>query len=284
MRIINKFAFAFAGLMMMFSTQAMADESVASAPAPTVAPAAGSNADAYIKDINDLAGATRMLEQVDRNHSPFSDQTIETNMVLNGGSHHDVTYTFTTYSKGGDKRSVRFHSPADMRGMGVVTKGRDEVYARLPDSNKVRRVGTHSKRQSFYGSDWAMDDMTMINMAQDYDIVKILDLKADNNTHVKLELKLKPTTDLPYPNVVIKVDKQRLLMDFIEYYGENGKLIKTQYRDTLKDLGNGYELYTHITVIDAATQHKTENNVLSEKINQNIPDETFTKRWLVRSI
>ena len=65
----------------------------------------------------------------------------------------------------------------------------------------------------------------MINMAQDYDVVKILDLKADNNTHVKLELKLKPTTDLPYPKVVIKVDKQRLLMDFIEYYGENGKLI-----------------------------------------------------------
>lgn len=281
---IHKIAPLAAGLMMLFSTSAMAQEVVPAAPAPAVAPAAGSNADAYIKDTSDLAGATRMLEQVDKNHSPFKDQTIETNMVLNGGIHHDVTYTFTTYSKGGDKRSVRFHSPAEMRGMGVVTKGRDEVYARLPDSNKVRRVGTHSKRQSFYGSDWAMDDMTMMNMAQDYDIVKILDLKADNNTHVKLELKLKPTTDLPYPKLVVKIDKQRLLMDFIEYYGENGKLIKTQYRDNLKDLGNGYELYTHITVIDAATKHKTENNVFSEKINQNIPDETFTKRWLVRSI
>ncbi len=281
---IHKFAFAFAGLMMMFSTQAMADEVVAGAPAPAVAPAAGSNADAYIKDINDIAGATRMLEQVDKNHSPFQDQTIETNMVLNGGTHRNVTYTFTTYTKGNDKRSVRFHSPADMRGMGVVMKGRDEVYARLPDSNKVRRVGTHSKRQSFYGSDWAMDDMGMVNMAMDYDIVKIIDLKADNNTHVTLELKIKPTTDLPYPKLVIKIDKKRLLMDYIEYYNESGKHLKTQYRDTLKDLGNGYELYTHITVVDAATKHKTENNVFSEKINQNIPDETFSKRWLVRSI
>ncbi len=276
----NKFGFVFAGLMMFAP---MAAVTLDAEPA-VAAPAAGANADAYIKDANDIAGATRMLEQVDKNHSPFTDQTIETKMILNGGVHHDVVYSFTTYTKGSDRRSVRFHEPAEMRGMGVVMKGRDEVYARLPGSEKARRVGTHSKRQSFYGSDWAMDDMGMVNMAMDYDIVKIIDLKADNNTHVALELKIKPTTDLPYPKLIIKIDKKRLLMDYIEYFNESGKSLKTQYRDTLKDLGNGYELYTHITVINSDTKHKTENIVESEKINQNIPDTTFQQRWLTRSI
>lgn len=277
---LNKFAFAFAGLMMFAPMAAVAQ----SADSAAAAPAAGANADAYIKDINDIAGATRMLEQVDKNHSPFKDQTIKTRMVLNGGSHHDVTYTFDTHTKGANRRAVRFDSPAEMRGMGVVMKGRDEVYARLPGSEKARRVGTHSKRQSFYGSDWAMDDMGMVNMALDYDIVKIVDLKADKNTHVALELKIKPTTDLPYPKLIIKIDKKRLLMDYIEYYNDGGKLLKTQTRDTLKDLGNGYELYTHITVTNADKTHKTENFVDSEKINTNIPDSTFQQRWLTNHL
>ncbi len=254
----------------------------AAAPAPAAKPAAAG--DSYIKDVNDLAGATRMLQQVDQNHNPFKDQTIHTKMVLNGGVHHDVTYSFDTYTKGRNRRSVRFHDPAEMRGMGVVVKGRDEVYARLPDSNKVRRVGTHSKRQSFYGSDWTMDDMSMIYMADDYEVVKIIDLNADGGTHVTLELKLKPGVDLPYPKCIIKLDKKLMMMDYLEYYDESLSLLKTQYRMEPKDLGNGYLLYTHVKLVDAATKHQTENFVDKELINQNIPDETFTKRWLVRSL
>ncbi len=279
----NKIALVFAGLMMFAPMAAVAQDGGSAA----VAPAAGSDASAYIKDASDLAGATRMLEQVDKNHSPFKDQIIETKMVLNGGVHHDVAYDFTTYTKveagaGNNKRSVRFHAPAEMRGMGVVMKGRDEVYARLPGSEKARRVGTHSKRQSFYGSDWAMDDMGMVNMAADYDVVKIISL--NENDHVVLELKIKPTTDLPYPKLIIKIDRKRLLMDYIEYFNESGKSLKTQTRDTLKNMGNGYEIYTHITVIDSDTHHKTENFVSSEKINTDIPDSTFQQRWLTRSI
>lgn len=282
---LNKFALAFAGLLFC----APAFLTMAPEPAMAQAPAAGS----YIKDINDIAGATEMLKAVDKNHNPFKDQWIKTSMVLNGGVHKNVTYKFDTYTKGTNRRAVRFFEPADMRGMGVVTKGRSDVYARLPDSQKVRRVGAHAKRQSFYGSDWSMDDMSMIYMADDYDIVKILDLNADNGSHVKLELKLKTVKDgkelsaddlLPYPKLVIKLDKKLMFMDYIEYYDEGGKLIKTQERSDPKDLGNGHLLYTHVKVTDAATKHTTENFVSEEKCDTNIPDDTFTSRWLTRGI
>lgn len=293
---LHKFAFALAGLMFM-STAAFAQ-----VPAPTAAadaapvaavPAAPVAVAGYIKDANDIDGATKMLKKVDANHNPFQNQYIKTKMVLNGGVHRDVTYLFDTYTKGTNRRSVRFFEPAEMRGMGVVTKGRSEVYARLAGAEKVRRVGAHAKRQSFYGSDWAMDDMSMIYMAEDYDVVKILDLNDNGGTHVKLELKLKTVKDgkelssedlLPYTKLVIKIDKKLMLMDYIEYYDENGKHLKTQERDTPKDLGNGYVLYTHLKLTDAATKHVTENFVTEEKCNIDMPDDTFTKRWLTRSL
>lgn len=256
----------------------------APSPAPVAAPspaAAPNNGVPTIKDANDLVGAAAVLAQCDKNHNYFSDQHIRTDMVLNGGVHKNVTYSFDTYTRG-SKRSVRFDSPAEMRGMGVVTKGRDEVYARLPDSNKVRRVGTHAKRQSFYGSDWSMDDMSMIYYGQDYDIVKVVSL--DDNNHYTLELKLKQGVDLPYPKLIVKITRDTLLMDYIEYYDDTLSLKKTQERFDLKDLGSGHLIYSHVKLVDAATKHTTENFVRSEKINQNFSEDTFTKRWLVRSL
>lgn len=280
--------------VLFFATPAMAQEADQAAPAPdpaaagaaapapaAPAPAAAPQGALAIKDTSDLAGAAAVLAKCDQNHNYFKDQQISTDMVLNGGVHKNVTYTFDTYTRG-SKRSVRFDSPAEMRGMGVVTKGRDEVYARLPDSNKVRRVGTHAKRQSFYGSDWSMDDMSMIYFGQDYDVVKILSL--DDNNRYTLELKLKNGVDLPYPKLIVKITRDTLLMDYIEYYDDTLSLKKTQERFDLKDIGSGHKVYTHIKLTDAATKHTTENFVKSEKINQNFPEDTFTKRWLVRSL
>ena len=271
---LNKIGFIFAS-MMLFSTASVA---VAQEAAPAAAAPA---AKATVKDANDIAGATAVLAQCDKNHNYFKDQYIHTDMILNGGVHKNVKYSFDTYTKG-TKRSVRFDAPAEMRGMGVVTKGRDEVYARLPDSSKVRRVGTHAKRQSFYGSDWSMDDMSMIFYGQDYDVVKVVNI--NDNNHYVFELKLKDGVDLPYPKLVIKIDKSNLFMDYIEYYDDTLALKKTQERMELKDLGSGHKIYSHIKVTDAATKHTTENLVTVEKIDQNVPDETFTKRWLVRSL
>lgn len=265
-------------LALFLPLSAVAQDSIPANPTPATIYANNVNIDDLI-----AKGAQAVIDECDRRHNPFSDQTIHTKMVLNGGVHKDVTYVFDTFTKGETKRSVRFKEPAEMNGMGVVIKGRDEVYARLPDSPSVRRVATHAKRQSFYGSDWSMDDMSIVYYGKDF-TPKILDAKSDNGTHVKLQLDLKDGVDLPFKKLVIKVDRSRILIDYIELYDDNLQLIKTQTRDTPKDLGNGYELYTHLTVTDAKTNHKTENFVLSEKINQNIPDSTFTKRWLVNSL
>ncbi|MFA5625689.1 MAG: outer membrane lipoprotein-sorting protein [Bradymonadales bacterium] len=283
--------------ILMFTATAMAQEPAAESTANTeAAPAVVAPAQDAVKaapaapaakamsevDLLLAQGPMALLEEADRRHNPFDDQIILTRMVLNGGVHKDVTYLFHTYTKGENRRAVRFHEPAEMKGMGVVIKGRDEVYARLPDSDKVRRVGTHAKRQSFYGSDWSMDDMSMIFFAKDFS-AKLLDAKSDN-THVKLELTKNAGVDLPYNKLVIKIDRKLILIDYIEYYDDNNKYVKLQQRYAPKVMGGGYLMYTHLKLTDIKTKHQTENFVEEEKINQKISDDTFSKRWLVRSL
>ena len=246
--------------------------------------AASDTAGKYVKDATDLAGAAKFLEKADANHNPFTDQTIRTRMTLNGGIHNGNMYLFDTYTKGENRRAVRFSEPPEMRGMGGVIKGRNEVYARLPDSEKVRRVGTHSKRQSFYGSDWSMDDMSMIYLGKDYNVKKIVNLKSDGGKTLTLELQLKEGVDLPYPKLVIKLDRELALINYIEYYADNMKFKKKQERFDLKEVGGGYPIYSRVVLTDIDSKHTTQNEVLEEKINQNIPDDNFSKRWLVRSL
>jgi len=226
------------------------------------------------------AGPDALLKEADNRHNPFKDQTITVKMVMHGGSNDGNELQFKSITKGENMRAIRFEAPADMKGMGVVIKGRDVIYVRLPDSEKVRRVGTHAKRQGFYGSDWNFDDMSIIRFGADYSAK--LDKQTD--THVILELTRRKDVDLPYPKLVLHIDKSRIMIDKIEYFDEDGKKVKVQERFDPKDLGGGYEIYSRVVMTDLVADHSTENLVQDEAIDQNVDDSTFSRRWLVRGL
>ncbi len=225
-------------------------------------------------------GAMALLQETDVRHNPFKDQTITTKMIMHGGTNDGNEFVFKTITKGANLRAIRFDSPADMRGMGLVIKGRDEIYARLPDSDRVRRVGSHAKRQSFQGSDWNFDDMSMIYLAEDF----TPEITDDNATHVVMTLTRNSGVDLQYPKVVIAIDKRYIMIDRLEYFNESGKLVKVQERYDPKKMGGDHYMYTRVTMTDLGNKHMTENLVLEELVNQNVSDDTFSRRWLVRGL
>ena len=88
---------------------------------------------AFAEDHPELAGlltsgAEALMEKVDSNHNYFEDQTLQTRFTIQGGTSDGVELVFTTITKGENKRAIRFSEPADMKGMGVVIKGLDEIY------------------------------------------------------------------------------------------------------------------------------------------------------------
>lgn len=225
-------------------------------------------------------GAQALLEEADRRHNPFVDQTILVKMTLKGGANDGKTIKIETITKGENMRAFRFEEPADMKGMGVVIKGRDEIYVRLPGTEKVRRVGSHAKRQSFQGTDWNFDEMSMIRFSTDYEA----SIADETDTHLVLDLKRKSGSDLQYARLVLSVDKSILMIDQIEYYDDDGKAVKRQTRQKPKSFGGEHLVYSYVEMTDLAAGTTTVNEVLEEKIDSDVADDTFSRRWLVRGL
>ena len=216
-----------------------------------------------------------LLEELDSRHNAFKDQILRVKMILRGGSNDGKELEFSTYTKGDSRRAVRFHKPADLRGMGVVIKGSNEIYVRLPDSKKVRRVAAHAKKQTFMGSDYNFDDMGIIRLVPLFTPTL---LKKDDK-HIWLELTRKEGIDLQYEKLVIRVDRSLILYDEIAYF-TNGKKVKLQSRFEPTKMPPGNMIYKRLTMKTLSSGHMTETLVQDEKINTGIKDKVFSRRWL----
>jgi hypothetical protein len=226
------------------------------------------------------AGPDAVLTEADRRHNLFDDQELRIRMTLHGGADEGKVLEFTTLTKGDNRRAIRFHQPADMKGMGVVIKGKDEMYVRLPDSTRTRRVASHARKQSFQGSDFNFDDMGLIRFGSGYDVSAM----SDKGDHLELDLKMEAGADLPYPRIVLKVDKATITIPHITYYGDGGKVVKTQERSNMKRWEDGRMTYMLLAMRDATRDHWTQVDVIDEKVDIGIPEDTFSQRWLVRGL
>lgn len=222
------------------------------------------------------AGAEALVAEADKRHNPFDDQIIEVELANSGESR---VLRFTTITKG-EKRAIKFSAPADLKGMGVVINGQDEIFVKVPDARKVRRVGTHAKRQSFQGTAFNMDDMAIIRFLDFFEIDKVVE---ETDTHVVIDLKRRSGVDLTYDALTIHVNKEFILVQQIDYK-EGGKVIKRQTRSKPEKQDDGHVLFIKLEMEDIDAKKTTTSTVLEEEINTGVKDSTFGKRWLIRSL
>ncbi len=222
--------------------------------------------------------AQAVLAMADHRASPYTDITMEITMILRGGDDDGKELSMTQYTKEGTKAAIKFRSPADLKGLGIVIKGDNEIYVKLPGSKKVRRVASHARKQGFQGTDFSMDDLKMISFGRHFD-AKFLE-KSD--TGIKLELSRKSSSTVPYKRIVTVIPKDSCIMQSIEYFDDDGIKVKQQERSNLdKDL-NGQYGYRTILMKDLIRNHATELRVKEMRGDKKIPSKTFSKRWLIR--
>ena len=222
-------------------------------------------------------GPDALLQEADRRHNAHDDEIVATKMTLHGGSDEGKVLEMTTIRKGENRRAIRFDAPADVKGMGVLITSESEMHVYVPSLGKVRRVASHAKRQGFMATDFSYDDMGLVDFSTLYS-AKLL---GEDDKVVKLELTRREGKDIMYDKLVVHIDKADIVVPFIEYY-ENGKMLKTQTRSGLQKGADGELYYTKLLIKDASNGHSTEVDVKSFKINQNVSDKIFSKRWLVR--
>jgi len=223
-------------------------------------------------------GAEALLKEVDKRSFPFETQILRVRMTMFGGADKGRQLEMTTHIKGLNKRAIAFHKPADLKGMRVVIKGRNDIKVRVPELNKVRKVASHARRQSFYGTDWSFDDMTMLQLSPDFSPKVLKQTEKD----VILELTKKEGADLSYAKLTVYVDKATITAHKIEYFDDSGKIIREQVRSELTTMPAGHKAFKKVVMYDKTRDHKTIVDLLKDESNTDIPDSTFSRRWLVR--
>ena len=220
------------------------------------------------------------LGKVDKMMNNFSDGVFESKLLVKSPDGSSREYGFTTYQKGADKRLVRFNSPGDVKGMGILIESKDTMYVFLPGMQRVRRMGTHVQSQQFMGSDFSSDDMSQTMFAPFYDAT----VTNEDPKSVTLELKQKGGEKLEFGRIVMTIDKQMSAPTKMDYYDSTGKLAKTQLReDYKKDGGREYFTPGKVIVIDhRRNDHTSEIDFTSFKLNSGLADDVFTQRSLIR--
>ena len=220
-----------------------------------------------------------VLGKVDNAMNNFTDGEFESKLFIRDPSGQAREIDFTTYQKVPDKRLVRFSAPGDLKGMGVLVENKDVMYVFLPGFQKVRRVGTHVKNQTFMGSDFSYEDMSLSRYSPTYDAKLV---KEDPNSW-ELELNVKSGQEIEYPKIHMSVEKKSNQPTKIDFMDGAGKVLKTaEYVGYHIDGANHWGPQKVVVTDHRRNDHKSEIVFTSAKLNQGLKDDFFSQRTLIR--
>jgi outer membrane lipoprotein-sorting protein len=219
-----------------------------------------------------------LLAKIDHALNCFKDAVFDAKLLVKNEKGEAREYGFSTSQKG-TKRLVRFSSPGDVKGMGVLIEDATTMYVFLPGFQRVRRMGGHVKNQTFMGSDFAADEIATTAFSPIYDGK----LVGQDEKNWIVELTQKPGLDLEFPKLKVWTDKNMFQPTKIEDYDKDGKLLKTQERlDYKKDSPEHWQPYHIIMTDHRRGDHKSEIVFTGTKIDGGLSDDLFSVRSLVR--
>ncbi len=218
-----------------------------------------------------------ILRRVDATMSAWKDQEMTATLILveRGGGKRERTLQI--FQKGPDRRLARFLTPADQKGIGVLTLPDGSIYLYLPAYRKVRRIAGHVRNSSFAGTDFSYADMEARQYARHYDAV-LLDGAGDR---WRLELTPRPSADTAYSRLRVEVRKDNAFPVLIEYYDAQGNAAKRLTSRSIERIG-GYWIAREMEMEDLRSGHRTRLLVQEVRFDTGVADGFFSQRTLER--
>jgi len=176
----------------------------------------------------------------------------------------------------GNKRLIRFLTPAEDRGVGFLSLTDEKMYLYMPAFNRIRRIASHIKKNSFMDTDFSYDDLSSSSYKEKWSSVIV---SQDDSTYT-LKLTPKKGTDTDYSCAIMIVDKKNYLMKSISFYrGE--KLKKKMLMRNYKKVGK-YWIAQEMEMDNIEKNHRTIMRMKEIKFDQGLSDNIFTQRFLKR--
>jgi len=232
---------------------------------------------ATIASAAEAPSAAEILQRADKVMSAPRDQDTQFTLVLVDKAGNRKERTLRVYQKGADTRMARFLTPADQKGISVLSLPDGSIYLYLPAFQKVKRIASSVKNSSFAGTDFTYEDMEARRYADSY-TAEIL--RTEPECWV-LQLTPKPGTSEGWSRLVMWVRRDNAVPITVEYYDAKGKLQRRLTSERLEQIG-GYWVAREREMHDVAKDHRSRMIVDTVVFDSGLSDDLFTTRYLER--
>lgn len=151
----------------------------------------------------------------------------------------------------------------------------------VPKIERIIKIPASMMLQSWMGSDFSNDDLARESSIADDYYQKLL--SQDDNSYI-LELLPKEESTVVWGKVIMNISKQYYLPVKVDYYDEDGELIRILYYKNIKQYGKRFypSYWEMIPQTEDKKGRKTIMTVDSAIFDKEIKSSYFTKRALKR--
>jgi outer membrane lipoprotein-sorting protein len=222
--------------------------------------------------------ADEILVKVDAAGSGIKDEQALMEMVVQDPGHEPRHMMMQLYARGPQRR-ITFLSPGDVKGFRLLTLNREQTYVYLPAFRKVRRIASHVREQSSFGSDYNYEDASMTSFHEFWSP----QLVSQDAAKWVLKITPKPGTESSYGAIELDVQKDTFQVHELRFFSPSGAKQRTETRDDYecKD-GNCISKHTKM-VNHAHDNHWTEVFIKELQLNSNFPETVFSLRDFQRT-
>jgi hypothetical protein len=189
-----------------------------------------------------------------------------------------------------EKRIIRFLSPAEVKGTGMLIydydERNDDIWIYMPALRKTRRIISNEKSKSFMGSEFSNADMSAPSL-EDFNytvtgsgfvqgtdcwIVEVIPLSEDIMDEVG------------YDRQLAWIGKQDFVFRKAEYFDEDGELFKQMISSDVRQMdpsGNKY-IATRMEISNVQNGRKSIMTIDKIQYNPHVKEEYFTLGYLER--
>jgi len=248
-----------------------------------------------------MSGLEVMQKVENRDTGDNSISTIQMQLIDKSGQKR-IKEIKTFFKKDGkrDLKASFFLAPSDIKNTAFLTYDNidkdDDQWMFLPALNKVKRIPSSDKSNSFMGSDFSYSDMTKTTLSDfDFKILKDSIIKRKTQDGVK-KVKIwiiqktpktqKVMDETGYKKSILYVRKDNFIVSRAKFYIQNSQRVKYLDVKKIKNI-DGIFVSTLITMTTKESKRTIHKTILIQKdikMNQNLNKNLFTTRSISKGI
>jgi uncharacterized protein len=186
-----------------------------------------------------------------------------------------------------EMRLIRYHSPADIKGSGVLTiehpDRENDQWLYLPAYHATRRISPANRGDRYMGTDFLYEDI-MREKIEEYRYRTSGEDTLGGARCIVLEAVAAAeqlVRETAYSKKLLWVDPTRDLVLRVDYYDRDGRLFKRLIVAEVEKIAEKYR-WRSVRMEDFVEKHTTVIKYDDRKIGAGVPERYFTEKYLKR--